>query len=24
VKLSSPEELDELMDEGAYNTFIEE
>ena len=24
VKLSSPEELEELMDEGAYNTFIEE
>ena len=24
VKLSSPEELDELMDEGAYNAFIEE
>jgi len=24
VKLSSPEELDELMDESAYNTFIEE
>ena len=24
VKLSSPEELDELMDESAYNSFIEE
>ena len=24
VKLSSPEELEELMDESAYNTFIEE
>lgn len=24
VKLSSPKELDELMDEGAYNSFIEE
>jgi glycine cleavage system H protein len=24
VKLSSPEELDDLMDESAYNTFIEE
>lgn len=24
VKLSNPEELNDLMDEGAYNTFIEE
>ncbi len=24
VKLSSPEELDDLMDESAYNNFIEE
>ena len=24
VKISSPEELDELMDESAYNSFIEE
>ncbi len=24
VKLSNPEELDELMDESAYNSFIEE
>ena len=24
VKLSSPEELDDLMDESAYNSFIEE
>ena len=24
VKLSNPEELDDLMDESAYNTFIEE
>jgi glycine cleavage system H lipoate-binding protein len=24
VKLSNPEELNDLMDEDAYNTFIEE